>query len=106
MTPTDVTALREGLGLTQAQFATLLGVHSLTVSKWERGLLVPAPYQVALMQSFARSRQREPDIGTIIGGALLAAGVGAALFMLLKPAFEEARAPRPKKARRGSSKGT
>jgi len=100
VTPADVTALREALDLTQAQFATLLGVHSLTVSKWERALLEPAPYQVALMQSFARSRQREPDVGAVVGGVLLAAGVGAALYLLLKPAFEVADAPRPKKRRR------
>lgn len=89
MTPGEVTALREALRLTQAQFATLLNVHSLTVSKWERGLLVPSPYHVALMRSFGRSQQREPDVGAIVGGALLAAGVGAALYLLLKPAFED-----------------
>ncbi len=103
MTGADVSALRESLALTQAQFATLLGVHSLTVSKWERGVLAPSPYQNALMQSFGRSQQRSPDVGALVGGALLAAGVGAALYLLLKPAFEERTVrtqPRPHRAKR------
>lgn len=106
MTAAEVTALRDALRLTQAQFATLLGVHSLTVSKWERGRLQPAPYQVALMQSFGRAQQREPNVGALIGGALLAAGVGAALYLLLRPAFEDdgAGRTRPVARRTGSSR--
>ncbi len=99
MTAGEVTTLRNALRLTQAQFATLLGVHALTVSKWERGQLTPSPYHVALMQSFGRSQRREPDVGALVGGALLAAGVGAALYLLLKPAFEEAAAPEPRRRR-------
>ncbi len=107
MTPAEVTALRGGLSLTQEQFASLLGVHSLTVSKWERGLLQPSPYQAALMQSFARSRQSAPDVGAIVGGVLLAAGVGAALYLLLKPAFEVGEPPartQLRKARAGTKR--
>lgn len=89
MRPGEITTLREALQLTQAQFASLLGVHSLTISKWERGVLSPSPYQAALMQSFGRAQQRAPDVGTAVGGALLAAGVGAALYLLLKSAFED-----------------
>ncbi|MGH7435881.1 MAG: helix-turn-helix domain-containing protein [Polyangiaceae bacterium] len=100
MTAAEITTLREALGLTQAQFATLLGVHSLTISKWERGVLEPTPYQVGLMQSFVRSQQQEPNVGAAIGGVLLAAGVGAALYLLLKPGVEAADAPRPKRRRR------
>jgi putative transcriptional regulator len=99
MTAGEVTALREALRLTQTQFATLLNVHSLTVSKWERGLLVPTPYHVALMRSFGQSQQRQPDIGTIVGAALLAAGVGAALYLLLKPAFEDDALKKPSRRR-------
>lgn len=87
MSPAEIVRLRDALRLTQAQFATLLGVHSLTVSKWERGLLAPSPYQVALMQSFERSRQRSPGVGELVGSVLLGAGLGAALYLLLEPAF-------------------
>ena len=37
MTGTDVQRLRWKLGLTQAELAARLGVHALTVSRWERG---------------------------------------------------------------------
>ena len=35
MTGTDVQRLRRKLGLTQAELAARLGVHKLTVSRWE-----------------------------------------------------------------------
>ena len=37
VTPDEVRAARKRLGLTQSQFATLLGVHLVTVKKWETG---------------------------------------------------------------------
>lgn len=45
--------VRKALGLTQAQFAQLLGVHSMTVSKWERRVTMPSAYQTALMNEFS-----------------------------------------------------
>jgi DNA-binding transcriptional regulator YiaG len=33
----EVRRVRNGLGLTQSQFAELLGVHLVTVKKWETG---------------------------------------------------------------------
>jgi len=37
MTGTDVQRLRRRLRLTQAALARKIGVHALTVSRWERG---------------------------------------------------------------------
>jgi len=37
MTPNAVRQLRARLGLTQTRFAALLGVHKITVAKWEGG---------------------------------------------------------------------
>lgn len=37
----DLSSLRQRLALTQRGLADLLGVHSMTVSRWERGLLQP-----------------------------------------------------------------
>lgn len=88
MTPAQVVAIRESLGLTQAQLAQLLGVHPLTVSKWERGVLSPNPHQAALLGSFRRAAHREPDVGQVVVGLLVAAGIGVALYALLRAAFE------------------
>lgn len=40
---------RIALGLTQPEFAYLLGVHHMTVTKWEFGDLAPTPHQRAIM---------------------------------------------------------
>jgi DNA-binding transcriptional regulator YiaG len=37
MTPDEVRHARKGLGLSQSKFAALLGVHLVTVKKWETG---------------------------------------------------------------------
>lgn len=36
---------RSSIGLTQSEFANLLGVHAMTVSRWERGQATPSRYQ-------------------------------------------------------------
>ncbi len=40
-----VREIRNALGLKQIQLAKILGVHSITVSNWERGVLGYAPTQ-------------------------------------------------------------
>lgn len=47
MTPADLRAAREALGLTQTEFAARLGVHWTTVSRWENGRL-PISKRVAM----------------------------------------------------------
>lgn len=41
LTPETIKSLRTRLGLTQAQFAAMLGVSPLAVSFWERGTRRP-----------------------------------------------------------------
>jgi transcriptional regulator with XRE-family HTH domain len=89
MTPAELNRLRVDLGLSQVQLAQLLGVHPLTVSKWERGLLVPTLHQNALLDSFAKARRAKKTIGDEVGELLLTAGVVIALFTLLNAAFGE-----------------
>ena len=89
MTPKEVSGLRSQLGLSQVQFGQLLGVHPLTVSRWERGLLVPTPHQTALIESFAKARTAEQTIGDQVANLLMTAGVAVALYALLQAAFSE-----------------
>ncbi|MCU7918117.1 MAG: helix-turn-helix domain-containing protein [Candidatus Thiodiazotropha sp. (ex Dulcina madagascariensis)] len=79
----DVLKLRSRLGLSQAQFGNLFGVHPMTVSKWERDILKPTPYQIALMTEFEKSA-RSKEVRDTIGSVLIGAGIAAALFLLLK----------------------
>ena len=37
LTPTQVREIRESLGMTQQEFAGEVGVHRITVVRWERG---------------------------------------------------------------------
>lgn len=53
MTGTDVQLLRRKLRLTQAELAARLGVHALTVSRWERG-------QVRITEPMARLLKLQP----------------------------------------------
>ena len=54
LTPEGIRALRQRMGgLSQAAFAARLGVHPMTVSKWERGKDRRAPrglYRAALLR--------------------------------------------------------
>lgn len=53
MTATEIRGVRRFRGLTQVQFARLLGVHPQTASKWERNLLTPTEWQLALLSRLA-----------------------------------------------------
>ena len=54
----DLKALRARLGLSQGELADLLGVHAMTVSKWERGKAQPAVHQKRLLKSFTAAAER------------------------------------------------
>jgi transcriptional regulator with XRE-family HTH domain len=48
MTPREAKRLRKKLGLTQVELARKLGLHPMTISKWERGA-EPIMKQTALV---------------------------------------------------------
>ena len=78
----EIKQIREKLGLSQAHFGQLLGVHAMTVSKWERGALSPNGYQETLMKTFNTTAEQSQAKGQI-EGILLTAGLVAALLFLL-----------------------
>lgn len=89
LNPAQVVEIRRSLGLSQTQLAQLLGVHPLTVSKWERGVSPPTPHQVAMLESFRKAKTARTEIGDQVATLLLTAGVAIALFALLEAAFSE-----------------
>jgi DNA-binding transcriptional regulator YiaG len=57
----DLKAARARLGLTQAQLAAELGVHAMTVSKWEtgqRGIPEPVARLVQRLVTERRTKRR------------------------------------------------
>lgn len=89
MKPAEIRTIRTELGLSQAQLARLVGVHPLTVSKWERAILSPNAHQQALLDSFRKAEEKNEDIGDDVGSLLTTAGVAFALYVLLSAAFED-----------------
>lgn len=88
MSPVEIYTLRTAMRLTQADFGRLFGVHAMTVSKWERNLLTPTPYQQALMHSFRAAVERNKAKVQQVQQLLIGAGVVAALLLLLSTAKE------------------
>ena len=91
MTAAEVLSVRTELGLNQVQFAQLLGVHPLTISKWERGVNVVPPHQKAMLESFRQASAAKESVGKDIAKLLVTAGAVMAILVLLETAF------RPKK---------
>ena len=83
MNASEIKELRGQLDLNQVEFAQLVGVHPITVSKWERGETSPTPYQAALFDQF-REGARDREIRSTLRNILLAAGVFVALALLLR----------------------
>jgi len=80
----EITSLRRALGLSQVEFGQLFDAHSMTVSKWERGLLRPTAYQIALMRQFQVTVEAKQDQSCEqVKNLLVGAGVVAALVWLL-----------------------
>ncbi len=77
-----VRKIRTNLGLAQPEFGQLFGVHPMTVSRWERGELVPSPYQQALMAEFGKAATKS-KVEEELKSLLFAAGVVAAIYFLL-----------------------
>jgi hypothetical protein len=56
--PAFLTALREGLGLTQEEFGAQVGVTKMTVSRWERGELRPSRRTLAAIERVRKAALR------------------------------------------------
>jgi putative transcriptional regulator len=80
----EISTLRRSLGLSQVEFGQLFDTHSMTVSKWERGVLRPSAYQIALMRQFqVTAKAKKEQASEQVKNLLVGAGVVAALVWLL-----------------------
>ena len=83
MNADEIALLRAELGLSQVEFASLVGVHPITVSKWERGITAPTEYQAALFGQFKQGA-KDREVRETLKNVLITAGVMLALALLLK----------------------
>ena len=70
--------------------ATLMNVHPVTVSRWEtptESKYRPKAYQLALLMKF-KEAARDPSVKSKLSQILIGLGVAAALYFLLKSAFD------------------
>lgn len=58
-TPAYLRALREGLGLTQAEFAGRVGVDKMTIARWEWGQLSPRRAKVLVIDKIRKAAARQ-----------------------------------------------
>jgi DNA-binding transcriptional regulator YiaG len=58
VTPDQVRRVRKALGLSQSRFAALLGVHLVTVKKWETGAQRMRPMAERLIRLLAADAKR------------------------------------------------
>jgi DNA-binding transcriptional regulator YiaG len=82
MTSVEIKNIRLQLGLNQVQFAQLMGVHPITVSKWETGATSPTDYQVAFLSQY-RVAAKDKKVRDDLKNVLIVAGVIAAVYLLL-----------------------
>jgi transcriptional regulator with XRE-family HTH domain len=88
MTPENLRDIRLRLHLTQAQLALLLGVHSVTISDWERSAVQIRPHHEALLKGFLMAVERQPAIGREIRKLIISEGIVYTIYYILKTAFE------------------
>lgn len=88
----DIARVRRACDLTQEGLAALLGVHPLTVSKWERGKASPSDWQRAMLAAFERASKRwrssgYGSLGNQVDKWRKVDGVAMALYRLLATAY-------------------
>lgn len=88
LTGARIRKIREQLGLTQEQFAAVLGIHVVTLSRWENDAPhKPTPYQLDIIRLLAKAH--DPEQAGIEAGRLLARhGPIPALSFLLRWVLE------------------
>src|SRR5580658_9168736 len=103
--PGVVRSTREALGLSQSAFGAILGVHWVTVSRWERDDgLEPSPFQWQLILHYKKAAQGRPRAARILGNILAEKGAIAGLRWLLNAAA--ASRTTPPEARPRTRRGT
>ena len=79
--------LRRAAGWTQTELAALLGVHTTTVNRWEKGKLAPSPWQSSMLEAFAFAIDLDSELGAKVKAVRQVEGAPAAVYALLHLRF-------------------
>jgi len=90
MTADEIKRLRNAADITQAELGAFLGISNSTMHKWERGLLRPNDWQVAMLDAFAEAETRVPGVLKQAVKTLYARGYARALHLILAAAVDGA----------------
>lgn len=69
MTPAQIRELRNGMGLSQAQFGARLGVSANTIARWERGERAPNQYHQLRLNQLRSQPVDDLDIDLMLARA-------------------------------------
>lgn len=108
---TDITRLRQALGLDASHFAQLIGVHPSTIYRWEAMGDAPIkiePFQMQLLAVLTRQvnaveAASSKALGDAILQGILVGGATFGLFKLLEAVFAE---PEPRRTGGSRTRGT
>ena len=84
----DIKKLRGKLQLTQTEFSTLLGVHPLTISKWERGAGEPIKNYFRLLYHIEHATKNK-RLCEEINKALIFENPLKALYIILHNSYKD-----------------
>jgi putative transcriptional regulator len=84
-----VHGVRQMLGLSQPELGQLLGAHGMTVSRWERGLRAPGPWELAMLRAMRSTAVRFPERARAVRGLLHSCGATTALVVALGGQFDQ-----------------
>jgi len=59
MTATEIKRARQTLGLSQSELAAALGIHKMTLAKWETGERSPGAAAVTAIEMLLHMREQE-----------------------------------------------
>ena len=82
-----IRAIRNELGLSRKEFGSLFDVGDTQVGKWETGKITPSVYQIAIIEAFGVSVNRDGGVRTDLDALLASCGPTYVLWLLLNAAY-------------------
>lgn len=83
MTAAEIKELRARLGLSQTEFAALIGVHPITLCRWETDRCQPTTFQLVMLQTFCDAAGKQ-TVRKQLRATLGLHGLTAALKLIFK----------------------